>query len=82
MLLAVLLVGASTQVWSVGNQWKLSSPDEKMQIGVATQNQRLTWSIAHNCVSVLEASEINILIDGSFNVFTKGGQGKVTDRSR
>ena len=82
VLLAVLLVAASTRAWCVGNQWKIASPDQKTQVEVDTQNQRLTWCIAHNGVSVLEASEINILIDGTLNVFTKGGQGKVANRQQ
>ena len=65
----MLLVAASTRAWCVGNQWKIASPDQKTQVEVDTQNQRLTWCIAHNGVSVLEASEINILIDGTLTKF-------------
>ena len=85
VLLAVLLVlmSVSTQAFSVGKSWTLKSPDQKTQIEVGTQNHSmLTWRIEHNGVSVLEQSRINILIDDVFDVFTKGGLGKVTSRQQ
>lgn len=85
VLLAVLLVlmSVSTQAFSVGKSWTLKSPDQKTQIEVGTQNHSmLTWRIEHNGVSVLEQSRINILIDDVFDVFTKGGLGKVTNRQQ
>lgn len=85
VLLAVLLVlmSVSTQAFSVGKSWTLKSPDQKTQIEVGTQNHSmLTWRIEHNGVSVLKQSRINILIDDVFDVFTKGGLGKVTNRQQ
>ena len=84
-MVVLCLTGISTTTYatSVGKSWTAESPDKKTQIEVGTQNYNmLTWRIEHNGVSVLEDSRINILIDGVFDVFTKGGLGKVTNRQQ
>ena len=84
--MAVLcLMGISTTTFATGagKKWTAESPDKKTQIEVGTSNDhRLYWRIEHNGVSVLEESRINILIDGVFDVFAKGGSGKVTNRQQ
>ncbi len=85
LTVVLCLTGISTTTYatSVGKMWTAESPDKKTQIEVSTQNHSmLTWRIEHNGVSVLDDSRINILIDGIFDVFTKGGSGKVTNRQQ
>ena len=85
LMVVLCLMGISTTTFATGagKKWTAESPDKKTQIEVGTSNDhRLYWCIEHNGVSVLEESRINILIDGVFDVFAKGGSGKVTNRQQ
>lgn len=79
----LMLVSTTAQAFSWGKFWKVESPDKKTQVKVETKGVYwLRWSMTHNGVPVLERSEINILIDDVFDVFKKGGMGKVTNRQQ
>ncbi len=81
----LLMASSNAQALSAGKSWIISSPDKKTQVTVGTLNYiSLYWSIEHNGVSVLERSGMNVMIDGTYDVFydanKKGGLGKVTKR--
>ena len=88
-MVAMLLLMASSnaQALSAGKSWIISSPDKKTQVSVGTLNYiSLYWSIEHNGISVLERSGMNVMIDGTYDVFydanKKGGLGRVTKRAQ
>ena len=81
-LVAVLLMMVSgAHALSVEKSWKITSPDKKTEVTVGTVNYIwLYWSIEHNGIPVLERSGMNVMIDGVYDVFNKGGLGKVTNK--
>ena len=83
LTLVFLSLCVSTKALSLAKFWRIESPDKKTQVEIYTRPYRgVFWSIRHNNVTVLENSNINILIDDVFDVFRKGGLGKVTNRSQ
>lgn len=83
LTLLFLSICNSTKALSLRKTWKIESPDKKTQVEIYTKPYiGLFWSIRHNDVTVLESSNINILVDDVFDVSRKGGLGKVTNRSQ
>ena len=81
-LVTVLLMMASgAHALSVGKSWKITSPDKKTEVTVGTFKYIwLYWSIEHNGIPVLERSGMNVMIDGAYDVFKKGGMGQAANK--
>ncbi len=83
MAVAILAGSLPVEALTLGNHWTLESPDKKTKVEVDTRGTyRMSWSISRGGTQVLMPSAINILLDGTDNVFTKGGWGKVAKREQ
>lgn len=78
VLAAVCLMSIGAMAADKGKVSVVTSPDGKVKVTAVSGKEGLTWAVERESVKVLEASEINVVLDGQRAI---AGAGKEVRRS-
>ena len=82
-LMCLMCIGMTAHAFSMKRDWSIESPDKTVQVDIhRLGNYSLDWQIRYKSTEVLKPSNINILLDGTMDVSTKGGIGKESKREQ
>jgi len=81
--MCLMCIGMTAHAFSMKRDWSIESPDKTVQVDIhRLGNYSLDWQIRYKGTDVLKPSNINILLDGTMDVSTKGGIGKESKREQ
>ena len=81
--MCLMCIGMTAHAFSMKRDWSIESPDKTVQVDIhRLGNYSLDWQIRYKSTDVLKPSNINILLDGTMDVSTKGGIGKESKREQ
>ena len=82
-VMCLMCIGMTAHAFSMKRDWSIESPDKTVQVDIhRLGNYSLDWQIRYKGTDVLKPSNINILLDGTMDVSTKGGIGKESKREQ
>ena len=82
-VMCLMCIGMTAHAFSMKRDWSIESPDKTVQVDIhRLGNYSLDWQIRYKGTEVLKPSNINILLDGTMDVSTKGGIGKESKREQ
>lgn len=82
-VICLMCIGMTAHAFSMKRDWSIESPDKTVQVDIhRLGNYSLDWQIRYKGIDVLKPSNINILLDGTMDVSTKGGIGKESKREQ
>lgn len=82
-VMCLMCIGMTAHAFSMKRDWSIESPDKTVQVDIhRLGNHSLDWQIRYKSTEVLKPSNINILLDGTMDVSTKGGIGKESKREQ
>ena len=83
VVMCLMCIGMTAHAFSMKRDWSIESPDKTVQVDIhRLGNYSLDWQIRYKGIDVLKPSNINILLDGTMDVSTKGGIGKESKREQ
>ena len=81
--MCLMCIGMTAHAFSMKRDWSIESPDKTVQVDIhRLGNYSLDWQIRYKGTEVLKPSNINILLNGTLDVSTKGGLGKESKREQ